>query len=200
MPPVVTTNPRLSRNHAVVALCVALVLGMTALSFAAVPLYRLFCQVTGYEGTTRRASVAPETVLERSLTIAFDANVGRGIGWRFEPVQRAQQLKIGEQGLAFYRATNLSDTPQVGMAVFNVTPHKAGSYFNKIECFCFTAQRLEAGQSIEMPVAYFIDPAITDDADLKKLTTITLSYTFYPADKAPVEASASPSSPGIKAN
>jgi cytochrome c oxidase assembly protein subunit 11 len=200
MPPVVTTNPRLSRNHAVVALCVALVLGMTALSFAAVPLYRLFCQVTGYEGTTRRAIVAPETVLERSLTIAFDANVGRGIGWRFEPVQRAQQLKIGEQGLAFYRATNLSDKPQVGMAVFNVTPHKAGSYFNKIECFCFTAQRLEAGQSVEMPVAYFIDPAINDDADLKKLTTITLSYTFYPADNAPVEASASPSPPGIKAN
>jgi cytochrome c oxidase assembly protein subunit 11 len=200
MPPVVTSNPRLSRNHAVVALCVALVLGMTALSFAAVPLYRLFCQVTGYEGTTRRAIVAPETVLERSLTIAFDANVGRGIGWRFEPVQRAQQLKIGEQGLAFYRATNLSDKPQVGMAVFNVTPHKAGSYFNKIECFCFTAQRLEAGQSVEMPVAYFIDPAINDDADLKKLTTITLSYTFYPADNAPVEASASPSPPGIKAN
>jgi cytochrome c oxidase assembly protein subunit 11 len=200
MPPVVTTNPRLSRNHVVVALCAALVLGMTALSFAAVPLYRLFCQVTGYEGTTRRASVAPETVLERSLTIAFDANVGRGIGWRFEPVQRAQQLKIGEQGLAFYRATNLSDKPQVGMAVFNVTPHKAGSYFNKIECFCFTAQRLEAGQSVEMPVAYFIDPAINDDADLKKLATITLSYTFYPADKAPVEASASPSPPGIKAN
>jgi cytochrome c oxidase assembly protein subunit 11 len=200
MPPVVTTNPRLSRNHVVVALCAALVLGMTALSFAAVPLYRLFCQVTGYEGTTRRASVAPDTVLERSLTVAFDANVGPGIGWRFEPVQRAQQLRIGEQGLAFYRATNRSDKPQVGMAVFNVTPHKAGSYFNKIECFCFTAQRLEPGQSVEMPVAYFIDPAIDGDADLKKLTTITLSYTFYPANKAPVEASASPSPPDVEAN
>jgi cytochrome c oxidase assembly protein subunit 11 len=184
----------------VVVLCTALVAGMTALSFAAVPLYRLFCQVTGYEGTTRRAIVAPETVLARSLTIDFDANVGPGISWRFEPAQRAQQLRIGEQGLAFYRATNISDKPQVGMAVFNVTPHKAGSYFNKIECFCFTAQRLEPGQSVEMPVAYFIDPAINDDIDLKKLTTITLSYTFYPADKAPVEAAASPSPLDSRAN
>jgi cytochrome c oxidase assembly protein subunit 11 len=200
MSPFATSGRRLSRNHLVVGLCAALVAAMTALSFAAVPLYRLFCQVTGYDGTTRRASVAPETVLARSLTIDFDANVGPGISWRFEPAQRAQQLKIGEQGLAFYRATNLSDKPQVGMAVFNVTPHKAGSYFNKIECFCFTAQRLEPGQNVEMPVAYFIDPAINDDIDLKKLTTITLSYTFYQADKAPVEASASPSASASKAN
>ena len=190
----------LSRNHLVVVLCAALVAAMTGLSFAAVPLYRLFCQVTGYEGTTRRASVAPATVLARSLTIDFDANVGPGIGWRFEPAQRAQQLRIGEQGLAFYRATNLSNKPQVGMAVFNVTPHEAGSYFNKIECFCFTAQRLEPGQSIEMPVAYFIDPAINDDVDLKKLTTITLSYTFYPAANVPVEANASAAPPDSKAN
>jgi cytochrome c oxidase assembly protein subunit 11 len=191
---------RLSRNRIVVALCAALVVGMVGLSFASVPLYRVFCQVTGYGGTTRRASVAPapKAVLDRSLTVEFDANVGPGITWRFEPVQRQQQLKIGEQGLAFYRASNLSNTPQVGMAVFNVTPHKAGSYFNKIQCFCFTAQRLDPGQTVEMPVAYFIDPAIVDDPDLKKLTTITLSYTFYPAGKAPIEASASP--PDIKAN
>ena len=191
---------RRRRNTVAVVGSLTLVAGMVGLAYASVPLYRLFCQVTGYEGTTRRASVAPDTVLARSLTIEFDANVGPGISWRFEPAQRAQQLKIGEQGLAFYRATNLSDRPQVGMAVFNVTPHKAGSYFNKIECFCFTAQRLEPGQRAEMPVAYFIDPAINDDVDLKKLTTITLSYTFYPADKAPVEASFSPVPPGTKAN
>lgn len=191
-------NGRLSRNGIVAVLCAALVAGMVGLSFASVPLYRLFCQVTGYEGTTRRASVAPDIVVERSLTIDFDANVGPGISWRFEPVQRQQRLKIGEQGLAFYRVSNRSSTPQVGMAVFNVTPHKAGSYFNKIECFCFTAQRLAPGQSAELPVAYFIDPAINDDPDLKKLTTITLSYTFYPAGKVPVEASAVPSE--IKAN
>jgi cytochrome c oxidase assembly protein subunit 11 len=194
------SNGRLSRNHIVVGLCAALVVAMVGLSFASVPLYRLFCQVTGYEGTTRRASVAPDSVIDRSLTVDFDANVGPGISWRFEPVQREQQLKIGEQRLAFYRASNFSDKPQVGMAVFNVTPHKAGSYFNKIECFCFTAQRLDPGQTVDMPVAYFIDPAINDDPDLKKLTTITLSYTFYPAGKVPVEASVSPSPPDVKAN
>jgi cytochrome c oxidase assembly protein subunit 11 len=195
-----TNSRRPSRNHLVAALCAALAAGMAALSFVSVPLYRLFCQVTGYEGTTRRASVGPDTVLDRSLTVSFDANVGQELNWRFEPMQRDQRLKIGEQGLAFYRATNLSDKPQVGMAVFNVTPHKAGSYFNKIECFCFTAQRLAAGQSVDMPVAYFIDPAINDDADLRRLTTITLSYTFYPADNAPAEASASRSPPDVKAN
>jgi len=194
----VTTIARKNgRTATIMALAAA---AMLALAFASVPLYRVFCQVTGYGGTTRRTSVAPapEAVLDRSLTVEFDANVGPGITWRFEPAQRQQQLKIGEQGLAFYRASNLSNTPQVGMAVFNVTPHKAGSYFNKIQCFCFTAQRLDPGQTVEMPVAYFIDPAIVDDPDLKKLTTITLSYTFYPAGKAPIEASASP--PDIKAN
>src|SRR6476659_1862649 len=198
MIPNVAGNGRLSRNGIVAALCAVLVAAMVGLSFASVPLYRLFCQVTGYEGTTRRASAAPATVIDRILTVDFDANVGPGITWRFEPVQRQQQLRIGEQGLAFYRVSNRSNTPQVGMAVFNVTPHKAGSYFNKIECFCFTAQRLEPGQSAELPVAYFIDPEINDDPDLKKLTTITLSYTFYPAGKVPVEASAVPSD--IKAN
>jgi cytochrome c oxidase assembly protein subunit 11 len=194
------TSWHLSRNHVVVGLCAALVATMVGLSFASVPLYRLFCQVTGYGGTTRRASVPPDSVIDRSLIVDFDANVGPGISWRFEPVQRQQQLRIGEQGLAFYRASNFSDKPQVGMAVFNVTPHKAGSYFNKIECFCFTAQRLDPGQTVDMPVAYFIDPAINDDPDLKKLTTITLSYTFYPAGKVPVEAAAFPSSPDVKAN
>ena len=198
MIPNMAGNGRLARNGIVAALCAVLVAAMVGLSFASVPLYRLFCQVTGYEGTTRRASAAPATVIDRALTVDFDANVGPGITWRFEPVQRQQQLRIGEQGLAFYRVSNRSSTPQVGMAVFNVTPHKAGSYFNKIECFCFTAQRLEPGQSAELPVAYFIDPAINDDPDLKKLTTITLSYTFYPAGKVPVEASAVPSD--IKAN
>jgi cytochrome c oxidase assembly protein subunit 11 len=182
MSPFATSGRRLSRNHLVVGLCAALVVAMTALSFAAVPLYRLFCQVTGYDGTTRRASVAPETVLARSLTIDFDANVGPGISWRFEPAQRAQQLKIGEQGLAFYRATNLSDKPQVGMAVFNVTPHKAGSYFNKIECFCFTEQTLQPGETADMPIVFFVDPELDDNRELDTIKEITLSYTFYASD------------------
>ena len=178
-----TTQHGDKRRHGRVALLLAgLVACMTGLAFASVPLYRLFCQVTGYEGTTRRASAAPDTVLDRSITVSFDANVGQGISWRFEPVQREQRLNIGEQGLAFYRATNLSDKPQVGMAVFNVTPHKAGSYFNKIECFCFTEQTLKPGESVNMPVIFFVDPKIREDQDTKPIDEITLSYTFYPVE------------------
>ena len=179
--PLATSSPRRSRDRLVVAACAALVAAMTALSFAAVPLYRLFCQVTGYEGTTRRASVAPDTVLARSLTIDFDANVGPGISWRFEPAQKVR-IAPGAQTQVFYRATNLTARPLTGQAVFNVTPDQAGKYFNKIECFCFTEQTLAPGQSVKMPILFFIDPAILKDEDTKNIDEITLSYTFYPVE------------------
>lgn len=170
-----------TRNRRVAASCVAVVFGMVGLSYAAVPLYRLFCDVTGFGGTTQRAESVDGRVLDRTMTVRFDANVGAGLPWEFKPVERRMSVRVGEQALAFYRATNRSDRPVTGSAVFNVTPPLAGAYFTKIECFCFTEQRLEPGQSVDMPVAFFIDPDIADDADLKSLGTITLSYTFYPS-------------------
>lgn len=174
-------QPVFDRNRRVAATCVAVVVGMVGLSYAAVPLYRLFCDVTGFGGTTQRAESVDGPVLDRTMTVRFDANVGAGLPWEFQPVERRISVRVGEQALAYYRATNHSDRPVTGSAVFNVTPPLAGAYFTKIECFCFTEQRLEPGQSVDMPVAFFIDPDIAEDADLKTLGTITLSYTFYPS-------------------
>jgi cytochrome c oxidase assembly protein subunit 11 len=156
---------------------------MVGLSFAAVPLYRLYCQVTGYGGTTQRAEQSSGTVLDRTLIVRFDSNVASGLPWKFEPEQRRLEVKIGENALAFYKATNISDRPVTGTAVFNVTPESAGVHFNKIECFCFTEQRLEPGQSVDMAVSFFVDPAFADDEDTTQLSELTLSYTFYPSDK-----------------
>ncbi|MGE4244866.1 MAG: cytochrome c oxidase assembly protein [Parvibaculaceae bacterium] len=172
-----------ARNRRTAIACGVVVVSMVGASYAAVPLYRLFCQVTGFGGTTQRAEAAPATSLDRKMAVRFDANVGHGLGWRFEPEQVRLDVRVGETSLAFYRATNLSQKPVTGQAVFNVTPPQAGYYFNKIECFCFTEQTLEPGQSVDMPVQFFVDPAIVEDKDLKNLGTITLSYTFYPAGK-----------------
>lgn len=154
---------------------------MAGLAYASVPLYRLFCQVTGYGGTTQAALRAPTAVPGTSVTVRFDANVNSGLPWRFAPEQKELQLKLGENGLAFYRVTNLSDRPIVGTATFNVTPFEAGPYFSKIECFCFEEQRLEPGASADLPVSFFVDPAIASDPDAAGIRTITLSYTFYRA-------------------
>lgn len=162
----------------------AVVLGMVALAFASVPLYRLFCQVTGFGGTPQRieAEAAPALpVSERIVTIRFNADVNSGLPWSFQPVRRAIDVRVGEQALAFYRATNHADGPVTGAATFNVTPDKAGAYFSKIECFCFTEQTLTAGQTVEMPVTFYVDPAILDDRGLDDVDTITLSYTFFRA-------------------
>lgn len=164
------------------------VAGMLALSFAAVPLYRLFCQVTGYAGTTQRADAAPEAALDRTMVVRFDANKARALPWRFEPAQRAVEVRVGESALIFYRAVNLASTPVTGTATFNVTPEAAGAYFNKIDCFCFVEQRLEPGQVVDMPVTFFIDPAIEQDASAKGVRQITLSYTFFPAQEGPLAA------------
>lgn len=179
-----------ARNRRVVLVCVAVVAGMLGLSYASVPLYDLFCRVTGYGGTTQRADRLADTTLTRTMTVRFDANVGGGLPWAFAPVSEPQTLPIGENGLAFYRVTNTSDRPIVGTATYNVAPEQAGVYFNKLECFCFTEQRLEPGESMEMPVSYFIDPEIAKDADASRLSTVTLSYTFYEVKKPATAASA----------
>jgi len=173
--------PRRDRN--IVVACIALVLGMAGLSYAAVPLYRIYCQATGYAGTTQRAAKPSETVLDRTLTVRFDANVSPDLPWRFEPLQRKLDVKVGENALAFYRATNTSDKPVTGMAVFNVAPDNAGSHFNKVQCFCFTEQRLAPGQTVDMAVSFYIDPGWVVDEDTKDFSELTLSYTFYPAQK-----------------
>jgi len=159
-------------------------MAMAGLAYAAVPLYRIFCQVTGYGGTTQVASAAPDAARMRaaaghSIKVRFDGNVN-GLPWSFAPVENRMEVGIGEQKLAFFRATNSSGTSVTGSATFNVTPAAAGKYFVKIQCFCFNEQTLEPGQTVDMPVVYYVDPAILDDPDAKKIDEITLSYTFYP--------------------
>lgn len=170
------------RNQRVGAIMGLVALGMLGMAYAAVPLYQMFCQATGYGGTTQRATKPSETVLDRVVTVRFDANVN-GLGWTFEPVVRTVDVRIGENKLAFYRATNTSSQAVVGTSSFNVAPDIAGSYFNKLECFCFKEQRLEPGETIDLPVSFYVDPAIEDDKDGRKVKDITLSYTFYPVDK-----------------
>jgi cytochrome c oxidase assembly protein subunit 11 len=174
-------RPPASKGHgAVAAICALLVLSMAGLSFAAVPLYRLYCQVTGYQGTTQKAERASDVVLDRVVKVRFDANTAAELPWTFEPMQSSLEVKVGENTLAFYKATNNSDKATTGTAVFNVTPDAVGSHFNKVQCFCFTEQRLEPGQSIEMAVSFFVDPAFATDEETKNLSELTLSYAFYP--------------------
>jgi len=156
---------------------------MVGAAYAAVPLYRLFCQVTGFDGTPRIAIKAPDTVLEKTVTVRFDANVAPGLPWRFEPVQNTMTVKIGENALAFYRATNTSGQPVTGTATYNILPEVAAVYFNKIQCFCFTEQVIEPGQTVEFPVSFFVDPQIVGDKDARAVTHVTVSYTFHPLPK-----------------
>lgn len=173
---------RLSRNNTVLVSCLAVVFGMVGLSYAAVPLYYLYCRVTGYGGTPQRAESAPGVVGASSLiTVRFDTNIDSALPWSFQPEQRSVQVKVGENRLVFFRAVNNSDRSIVGHATFNVVPDRAGRYFSKIQCFCFTEQRLDPGQSVEMPVSFFIAPEILTERDGDSIQEITLSYTFYPA-------------------
>ncbi|MFT6579804.1 MAG: cytochrome c oxidase assembly protein subunit 11 [Alphaproteobacteria bacterium] len=161
--------------------CVGLVCGMIGLSFASVPLYQLFCTVTGYGGTTQVAADKSAVVTDRSIRIRFDATTNQNLPWTFQPVQREVHLKVGENAVAFYRAKNNADVAITGVATFNVTPQKAGLYFNKIDCFCFTEQTLKPNEMVDMPVAFFVDPDINNDPNLSEVKTITLSYTFFTA-------------------
>lgn len=166
-----------------------LAVAMIGLAYASVPLYRMFCQVTGFGGTTGRAdaaavpdSAALQALGGQTIKVRFDSNTAPGMAWKFAPRDRETEIKIGEKRMAFFTASNLAAGPTTGRATFNVSPDVAGQYFRKIECFCFTEQTLAAGQTVEMPVTYFIDPAILDDPDARKIDEITLSYTFLPVD------------------
>ncbi len=172
-------DPEARARMRIALTCSAVVLGMIGLSFAAVPLYDMFCRVTGYGGTTQRAERAPDKPGEKVVTVRFNADTARGLPWKFEPVDREVRVTVGEERLAFYRATNTSDRPIIGQASYNVSPDKAGIYFNKVACFCFTEQRLEPGQTVEMPVSFFVDPEIATDRATRDVHTITLSYTFF---------------------
>ncbi|WP_249138094.1 cytochrome c oxidase assembly protein [Phenylobacterium montanum] len=167
-------------NGRVALICVGVFAAMTGAAFASVPLYRAFCQATGFSGNVPKASKAAGQVLDQKLTVSFDTNV-RGLPWNFAPEQLHQTIKIGETGLAFFTVTNTSEQPLTGHAVYNVTPLQAGTYFRKLQCFCFTDQTIQAHQTIRFPVVYFVDPGFARDGDTKAFTDVTLSYTFYPA-------------------
>jgi cytochrome c oxidase assembly protein subunit 11 len=177
-----SSRNRQARRHAGVAVvCALAAAGMVGVSFAAVPLYRLYCQVTGYAGTTQRAEKGSDKTQDRTVTVHVDANVASSLPRTFETEQRKLNVKIGENTLAFYKATNNSDHPVTGTAIFNVTPDTVGIYFNKVQCFCFTEQRLEPGQSVDMAVSFYVDPQFAEDEETRHLSELTLSYTFYPA-------------------
>lgn len=178
-----------TKRHGPLALSLAAFAAfMVGLSFAAVPLYRMFCEATGYGGVPQRAESAPGEVLDRKIKVRFDANVDPALAWSFKPTERSIDVKIGDTALTFFKAENSTDKPIGGTANFNVVPEQAGRYFTKIECFCFKQQTLASGQSVEMPVTFFVDPKIVEDEDTKNISEITLSYTFYRSDEPGVAA------------
>ncbi|KUJ80459.1 cytochrome C oxidase assembly protein [Ruegeria marisrubri] len=161
---------------------VGVVVVMGALAWASVPFYNWFCRVTGFGGTTAVAEQGADTVLDKTITVRFDASKERGMPWEFKPVENEMKIRIGETGLAFYEAYNPTDRPIAGQASYNVTPYSAGGYFSKIACFCFEEQVLQPGERVQMPVTFFVDPEIVEDPEAKYVHTITLSYTFYEID------------------
>jgi len=178
-----------NRNARVGAIALLISVAMLGMGYAAVPLYRLFCQVTGFAGTTQRASDADAATAARlarsagapTISVRFDANVERGMPWDFKPKQVTDTVQIGQRDMAVFSARNNSGHAITGTATFNVEPEQAGAYFNKIQCFCFTEQTLQAGQEVDMPVLYYIDPKALDDPNMKDVEQITLSYTFHEA-------------------
>jgi len=178
----VTRKSGRGRNRYVLLGLVGVVFAMNGFAYAMVPAYRAFCQKFGFAGTPLVKEESPATeeiLLDRVITVRFDSNIEPELDWRFKPIQRSMDLKVGETGLAFYEAMNRADHPITGTATFNVTPYKAAPYFAKIQCFCFTEQTLSPGESVDMPVTFFVDPAIAEDRNLDDVTTITLSYTFF---------------------
>jgi cytochrome c oxidase assembly protein subunit 11 len=180
---------------------VGVVVVMGGLAWASVPFYDWFCRVTGFGGITNTAETGSDVILDQTITIRFDASLDRGMPWEFKPMQREMTLRIGETGLAFYEAHNPTDHPVAGQAAYNVTPYEAGYFFDKIECFCFTEQVLQPGETVEMPVSFYVDPAIVNDRDAKYVHTITLSYTFYEIDLPDEQAAlTNPASDAIETN
>jgi len=172
----------MDKNTKTISFVFLIVAAMIGLAFASVPLYRLFCQVTGFGGTTMTADTLPDEILEREITVKFDANTSRNINWSFKPEKHQETVKLGQQGLVAFIAKNKDKHPSAGTAVYNVTPNKAGQYFRKIQCFCFGDQTLTPGQEMSMPVLFFIDPKMAEDRNMDDVTSITLSYTFFPAE------------------
>ena len=187
---------RIEGKNKTVLQTVAVVLFMGAMAWASVPFYNWFCRVTGFGGTTGVAEVGSDVVLDRKITVRFDASKDRDMPWEFKPVVREMTLKIGETGLAFFEAYNPTDHVVAGQASYNVVPYDAGAYFNKIECFCFTEQVLQPGERAEMPVTFYVDPEIVNDIDAKYINHITLSYTFHEIEPPKTEARALPSDLG----
>ncbi|MEZ5959455.1 MAG: cytochrome c oxidase assembly protein [Hyphomonadaceae bacterium] len=172
-----TPDKKRMRRTALIAS--AVVLGMTGMAFAAVPIYDAFCKVTGYGGTTQEAQAAPTQILDQRIEVRFDANTSPDLPVEFAPKQNSETLRIGETGLAFYRVRNLSNEPIVARATYNVTPHVAGQYFAKLECFCFSDRVIAPGAETDLPVVFFVDPEIVSDPDTADINTLTLSYTFF---------------------
>ena len=184
-------TPSARKNNRVALYAAGGALAMLGLGFASVPLYRIFCQATGFGGTTMRVSEAQAATVksdDRTMSIRFDANVERGMPWQFRPLQVTDTVSLGVRDMAIFTARNTSAHPITGTATFNVEPESAGRYFNKIQCFCFTEQTLKPGQEVRMPVIYYVDPKILDDPDAKGTEQITLSYTFHPAKEQPAAA------------
>lgn len=187
----------MNRNARLGLILVLVFAGMVGMAYAAVPLYRAFCQATGFDGTVRRATSAPQQAIARTMTVRFDTNVN-GVPFEFKPEVTSQEIQIGRTALAFFKVTNTSDRPVTAQAVYNVVPESAGAYFEKLECFCFTEQTLQPGQTIEFPMTYFLNPEMASDAETRGIQEVTLSYTFFPAvkpsgpDRAPGSVSNTP--------
>ena len=179
-------QPRLNRNRLTALITVGVVVGMTGLSFAAVPLYKMFCSLTGYGGTTQVAtSGAPTTRGERTLNVRFDANVAPGLPWSFKPEQSSIDLRTGETATVFFKVKNNSTREWAAMAAYNVSPDQSGLYFTKISCFCFNEQKLGPGESAEFPVVFYLDPALEKDESMRDVGGVTLSYTFFASKVQP---------------
>lgn len=177
-------------NRTVALVCVAVLGSMLGMSYAAVPLYDMFCRVTGYGGTTQQTTQYSQTILDRTIKVRFDANVAAGLPWQFHPIEREVTIRLGETKQVAYEAKNVFSRPTYGRASFNVTPPLAGAYFMKMECFCFTDTELAPGETLDMPVVFYIDPAILELPEMKDISTITLSYTFFSIDKDEAKDSA----------
>jgi cytochrome c oxidase assembly protein subunit 11 len=191
-------RPSIPNRHRRLAFVLVVgVAAMIGLTYASVPFYRLFCQVTGFGGYTQRADHAPSAALERMVTVRFNADVNVGLPWLFAPLQREVRVHVGETAMAYFRAQNMASRRVTGQATFNVTPDKAGLYFTKIQCFCFNEQALDPGQTVDMPVTFFVDPKLASDPKMADVQTITLSYTFFRAvdDVAQTSQLAKPAAP-----
>lgn len=175
-----TSNLQRKMNRTAFA-CVGVVVGMVGLAYASVPLYDLFCKVTGFGGTPIIRDANGSEVMDRTIAVRFDSNVAPGLNWRFSPEKPEVKVKLGETTTVFYKVTNAGDKPSTGIATYNVQPDLAGTYFSKLECFCFTEQTLQPGETLESAVVFYVDPRLVQDNDVKDLTSLTLSYTYFPS-------------------